>query len=78
MNLGRTHRRRADRIEAKEIKAKNRTYKEAERDRRDARMAAKAKSQKPPFTQAVMSWLSRKLDMPASRITPADVKKLVG
>jgi hypothetical protein len=76
MGLHRTHRRRMDRAEARATKAKNRTYKDKERDRRDVRMAAKAKLQKPPYTQAVMSWLSRQLDMPASRITPDHVKKL--
>ncbi len=75
MGLHRTHRRRADRLEAKETKAKNRVFKDAERDRRKARIIAKAKSQKFPYTPAVMSWLSRELEKPASKITQADVQK---
>ena len=45
--------------------------------RRDARMLAKVRSGSLPYTSAVMSWLSRRLDKPATRILPADVKALL-
>jgi hypothetical protein len=44
--------------------------------RRDARMTAVVKAGPPPYTPDVMSWLSRKLDKPSSRITAEDVRKL--
>lgn len=77
MGLHRTHRRRADRLEAKETKAKNRVFKDAERDRRRTRVIAKIKAQKFPYTPAIMSWLSRELEKPASKISPADVQTAI-
>lgn len=76
MGLHRTHRRRADRLEAKATRAKNRIYKDAERSRRRSRITAKLKSQNFPCTPAVMSWLSRELKKPASRITQADIQRV--
>ena len=35
------------------------------------------KDNKPPYTPAVMSWLSRKLDKPAGKITPKEIKALL-
>ena len=77
MGLHRTHRRRADRLEAKETAIRNRTFKDAERIRRDARMVQTVKSGRLPYHPAVMSWLSRKLDKPATKITPQDVQSMV-
>lgn len=78
MGLHRTHRRRADRIEAIETKLRNRSFKDPERDRRDARMEAAIKAGTLPYHPAVMSWLSRKLDKPSTKITPQDVKYVLG
>jgi hypothetical protein len=65
-----------ERQDAIETKAKNVVHKAKERSRRDARMFSTIKSAKLPFAPTVMSWLSRKLDKPAARITPEDVKAL--
>lgn len=67
-------RRRSDAVETK---AQNEIVKTKERTRRDARMLQMVKMGTPPYTPAVMSWLSRKLDRKASRITPEDIKTLV-
>lgn len=50
--------------------------KHKERARRDARMMEIIKAGSLPYTPDVMSWLSRKLDKPSSRITPDDVASL--
>ncbi len=76
MGLHRTHRRHMERMDAIETKAKNVVYKTKERDRRDARMLSTVKKGKLPFAPTVMSWLSRKLEMPATRITSEDLKTL--
>ena len=47
-----------------------------ERARRDARMAELVKNGKFPYTPSIRSWLSEKLDKPATRIEQADVDKL--
>ena len=39
-------------------------------------MLARIKEDSLPYTPEVMSWLSRKLDKPASKITQDDVNKL--
>lgn len=65
-----------DRQDARELKAYNRVFKDRERIRRDARMMDLVRAGKPPFSPSIMSWLSRKLDKPASKITPDDVKAL--
>lgn len=77
MGMHRTHRKRADRKESVENRQRNRFFKDKERTRRDARLAARAKSGKFPYHPAVMSWLSRRLDKPASRITVEDVRALL-
>jgi len=64
------------RADARALRPVNAAFKKAERVRRDARMMDKIKRGSLPFTPAVMSWLSRKLDMPASRILPEDLKRL--
>jgi hypothetical protein len=48
-----------------------------ERVRRDARMIELVKKNKLPYTPTILSWLSVKLDKPASRITQDEVNKLV-
>jgi hypothetical protein len=48
-----------------------------ERVRRDARMAEALKKGKLPYTPAVMSWLSARLDKPSGRIVQADVDKVL-
>ncbi len=64
--------------DAKVTKAVNKVRKSAERDRRAARMIATIKkSGSLPYAPAVMSWLSRELDKPATKITAADVKTVV-
>ena len=61
---------------AKAAKPAKAAKKGKEADRRDARMAAVVKAGSPPYTPDVMSWLSRKLEKPSSKITAADVSKL--
>jgi hypothetical protein len=48
-----------------------------ERTRRDARMLESIKKGKLPYTPAVMSWLSAKIDKPGRLITQADVEELL-
>ena len=48
-----------------------------ERARRETRMLEIIQKGKLPFTPAVMSWLSRQLDMPSGRIKQEDVDRLV-
>lgn len=61
---------------AAETKAVNQARKSKERARRDARMMARVESGTLPYTPEVMSWLSRKLDKPSSKITQADLARL--
>ena len=65
------------RTDAAETRARSRIIKAKERIRRDTRMAEKLRAGSLPYTPAVMSWLSRKLDKPANKITPENVKDLV-
>ena len=48
-----------------------------ERTRRDKRMKALVKKSKPPYTPAIQSWLSSKLDKPSRLITAEEVASLV-
>lgn len=48
-----------------------------ERARRASRMQGLLRKGKLPYAPAVMSWLSQQLDKPSSRITQADVDKLL-
>jgi hypothetical protein len=48
-----------------------------ERERRDARMTELVKKGKLPYTPSILSWLSTKLDKPASRIEQSDVDALL-
>lgn len=65
-------------IDQKAARAVNAPRKASERGRRDARMIAKVRAGKLPYPPAVMSWLSRRLDKPATKISQADVQKLIG
>ncbi len=49
--------------------------KDKERARRDRRMKEIIQAGTFPYTPAVMSWLSARLDKPSSLIQPADVEK---
>lgn len=63
--------------DAIETKARNAREKGPERVRRKARMLAHVKAGSLPYTPNVMSWLSRELGKPATKITEADVKTLL-
>ncbi len=49
--------------------------KRGERSRRDATMKELIKTGSLPFTPAILSWLSAKLNKPGRLITPEDVAK---
>ena len=51
--------------------------KAGEHARRDLRMKQLIKKGKPPYTPAIQSWLSSKLNKPARLITTDDVAKLM-
>ncbi len=70
----RREQRRADMAESRRT---NGMRKMKERARRDSRMLEIIKQGKFPFTPAVMSWLSTRLDKPSSRIEQADVDRLL-
>ena len=59
-------------------KRANSSRKEAERSRREQTMLALIRKEQFPYTPGVMSWLSAHLGKKTSRITPADVKGLLG
>lgn len=77
MGLHRSHRRAMERDDAIETKARNIVYKAKERSRRDTRMIETIKGSRLPYAPAVMSWISRKLEKPATKITSEDVKALL-
>jgi hypothetical protein len=64
-------------IDQKKTRERNSPENVKEVARRDARYLARVRAGSHPYTPAVMSWLSRRLDKPASRITPTDVKNLL-
>jgi len=76
MGIHRTHRKRRDKLDAIETKARNRGFKTKERARRLERMMAVIRSGSLPYAPAVMSWLSRELGIRSSRITAKDIAKL--
>ena len=76
MGIHRSATARRRRQEQQDTRLYNARYKTKERDRRDAKMAARVKSGSLPYAPEVMSWLSAKLDKQASRITAEDVAKL--
>ncbi len=61
----------------KESRLRNGILKVKERSRRDARMLETIRKSKLPYTPAVMSWLSGKIDKPSRLITQQDVEKLL-
>jgi len=77
MGIHRSHLRRRVREDHAATRIVNRVYKDSERTRRDARMVAMVKAGKFPYAPMVMSWLSRKLDKPSSKITEADLKTVL-
>lgn len=77
MGLHRSDINRRRRSDATATKLCNRVVKTKERERRDARMIELIKGGTFPYTPIVQSWLSRKLDKKASRITSADIKPLM-
>jgi hypothetical protein len=70
----RREQRQTDMAESRRV---NGMVKTKERDRRDARMVGLLKTSKLPYTPAILSWLSAKLDKPSGRITQADVDQVV-
>ena len=51
--------------------------KRKERARRELRMLDLIKKNDFPYVPSVMSWISKELEKPSTRITEADVKELV-
>lgn len=74
----RSDQRNRRKTEAAATKVVNRTAKDKERARREARMTQTIRNGDLPYAPHVMSWLSRKLDKRATRITPEDVQLLLG
>ena len=74
-----TRRKRRERRQAdmRESRMLNGERKRNEQARRDARMRELIKNGKPPYTPTILSWLSAKLDKPATRITEDDVKAVL-
>jgi hypothetical protein len=70
-------RRNQRRFDMAQSRTVNGHLKTRERDRREIRMLGLLKAGKFPFTPSVMSWVSRELDKPTSKITEADVGQLV-
>ena len=68
---------RQDRADAIATKKVNRLRKNKERARRDARIVARIQAGDLPYTPEVMSWLSRALNIPSSKITQDDVNRLL-
>ena len=78
MGIHRSAIRRRDRTDAAATYIRNRVRKQHERSSRDTRMLEKIKGGDLPYSPVVMSWLSRQLDKPSTKITPADIKTLLG
>jgi hypothetical protein len=76
MGLSRKSRRLSRQTHAAETRQLNRPRKTAEQARRDARLLERVKSNAPPYTPEVMSWLSEKLGKKSSKITPDDIARL--
>jgi len=66
--------RNADQAESRLL---NGERKVEERARRDKRMRALVKKAKPPYTPAIQSWLSMKLNKPSRLITAEEVATLL-
>ena len=76
MARNRSGKRAWDRTKADKARATNLVRKARERTRRDARMLERVKSGTLPYAPEVMSWLSRQLGIPSTRIRSEDVAKL--
>lgn len=70
-------RREQRRVDMARSRFRNGPRKDAERDRRQARMVEIIQQGKLPYTPVVMSWLSATLDKPSRLITQAEVDQLV-
>ena len=70
-------RREQRQVDMTESRRFNSLLKDKERARRDLRMLDLIQKSKLPFIPSIMSWLSNKLDKPATRITQADVDQVV-
>lgn len=70
----RREQRQVDMAESRRVNSK---YKDKERVRRDERMFGLLKQGSLPYTPTILSWLSARLDKPASRLTPDDVKTVL-
>lgn len=64
-------------VDMQTSRRKNGILKKKERARRELRMLAILKQGKLPYIPSVMTWLSTQLDKKSTRITQADVDKLV-
>jgi hypothetical protein len=69
-------RREQRQVDMAESRRVNSLIKDKERARRDVRMLGLIKNGKLPYIPSVMSWLSARLDKPASRITQKDVDQV--
>ena len=70
----RREQRSVDMAESRRVNSK---YKDKERVRRDGRMLGLLKQAKKPYTPALLSWLSVRLDKAATRITESDISKVL-
>lgn len=77
MGLHRSAIRRRRREDAAATTARNKIVKDKERLRRDERMLEKIKTGGPPYTPAVLSWMSRKVGKPSNKIAPEDIQALL-
>lgn len=77
MKITRSMRREYDRLDAIEIKTRNHRHKAKEQARRDTRILTIIRQSQLPYAPHVMSWLSRKLNTPSSKITQAEVQSLL-
>ena len=64
-------------MDALHTKSRNRIFKDRERARRNERMVEAVRAGELPYSPAVMSWLSRQIDKPSTKITSADVRTLL-
>jgi hypothetical protein len=70
-------RREQRQVDMAESRLRNGVVKVKERARRDARMLETVKTGNLPYTPAVLSWLSVRLNKPGRLITPEDVQTLL-
>lgn len=75
MGIHRSALRRRDREDAAATKIVNRKRKFSERARRRERMVAVIKGGEMPYSPWVMSWLSREIGKPASKLTQEEINQ---